>query len=55
MSSLLAEPAHSLIRQSLDSRERLAPLNGDGFGQITPGHEGHKVRPDTENFCHLDV
>ncbi|MEZ4414393.1 MAG: class II glutamine amidotransferase [Gemmatimonadota bacterium] len=32
LSSLLLEPAHSLIRQSTHSREREEPLNGDGFG-----------------------
>jgi ergothioneine biosynthesis protein EgtC len=32
LSSLLLEPAHSLIRQSSNSHEREEPLNGDGFG-----------------------
>lgn len=32
LSSLLIEPAHSLIRQSSNSKERDEPLNGDGFG-----------------------
>jgi glutamine amidotransferase len=32
VSSLLTDPAHSLIRQSYKSRERTEPLNGDGFG-----------------------
>ena len=32
LDSLLIEPAHSLIRQSVQSREREEPLNGDGFG-----------------------
>lgn len=32
LSSLLIEPAHSLIRQSSHAREREEPLNGDGFG-----------------------
>jgi predicted glutamine amidotransferase len=32
LSSLLVDPAHSLIRQSTSSREREEPLNGDGFG-----------------------
>lgn len=32
ISSLLTDPAHSLIRQSYKSRERTEPLNGDGFG-----------------------
>jgi glutamine amidotransferase len=32
LSSLLVDPAHSLIRQSTSSRERDEPLNGDGFG-----------------------
>ena len=31
LSSLVTEPAHSIIRQSYESRER-EPLNGDGFG-----------------------
>jgi predicted glutamine amidotransferase len=32
LSSLLTEPAHSLIRQSFEAKERAEPLNGDGFG-----------------------
>jgi len=32
LASLLIEPSHSLIRQSVESREREEPLNGDGFG-----------------------
>jgi glutamine amidotransferase len=32
LSSLLIDPAHSLIRQSTNSHEREEPLNGDGFG-----------------------
>ena len=32
LSSLLIDPAHSLIRQSSNSTERDEPLNGDGFG-----------------------
>jgi ergothioneine biosynthesis protein EgtC len=32
LSSLIVEPAHSLIRQSVNSQEREEPLNGDGFG-----------------------
>jgi len=32
LSSLLIDPAHSLIRQSVQSLEREEPLNGDGFG-----------------------
>ncbi len=32
LSSLVIDPAHSLIRQSIHSREREEPLNGDGFG-----------------------
>jgi predicted glutamine amidotransferase len=32
LSSLLTDPAHSLIRQSTHSQERAEPLNGDGFG-----------------------
>lgn len=32
LSSLLLEPSHSLIRQSIHSNEREEPLNGDGFG-----------------------
>jgi ergothioneine biosynthesis protein EgtC len=32
LESLLIEPAHSLIRQSVQSQEREEPLNGDGFG-----------------------
>jgi ergothioneine biosynthesis protein EgtC len=32
LSSLIVEPKHSLIRQSVHSEEREEPLNGDGFG-----------------------
>jgi ergothioneine biosynthesis protein EgtC len=32
LSSLLLEPEHSLIRQSVHAQERDEPLNGDGFG-----------------------
>ncbi len=32
LSSLITEPAHSIIHQSFHSREREEPLNGDGFG-----------------------
>jgi len=32
LSALLVEPEHSLIRQSVHSKEREEPLNGDGFG-----------------------
>ena len=32
LSSILLDPAHSLIRQSVESHERSEPLNGDGFG-----------------------
>jgi predicted glutamine amidotransferase len=32
VSSLVTEPAHSLIHQSFMSHEREEPLNGDGFG-----------------------
>jgi predicted glutamine amidotransferase len=32
LSSLIVEPRHSLIRQSVASEEREEPLNGDGFG-----------------------
>jgi predicted glutamine amidotransferase len=32
LSSLVVEPKHSLIRQSVHSEEREEPLNGDGFG-----------------------
>ncbi|MEX2352752.1 MAG: class II glutamine amidotransferase [Gammaproteobacteria bacterium] len=32
LGSLLIEPRHSLIRQSVNSYEREEPLNGDGFG-----------------------
>lgn len=30
--SLITEPEHSLIKQSFNSKERIEPLNGDGFG-----------------------
>ena len=32
LASLLTEPEHSLIKQSIHSREREEPLNGDGYG-----------------------
>lgn len=32
LSTLVTEPAHSLIHQSYHSQERSEPLNGDGFG-----------------------
>jgi glutamine amidotransferase len=32
LSTLLTEPAHSLIHQSYHAEERSEPLNGDGFG-----------------------
>lgn len=32
ISSLVTEPKHSLIHQSYQARERVEPLNGDGFG-----------------------
>ena len=32
LSSLIVDPNHSLIRQSVHSAEREEPLNGDGFG-----------------------
>lgn len=32
LSSLITEPAHSIIHQSYNSKERAEPLNGDGFG-----------------------
>jgi ergothioneine biosynthesis protein EgtC len=32
LSSLIVEPKHSLIHQSVNSHEREEPLNGDGFG-----------------------
>ncbi len=32
ISSLVTEPANSIIHQSFHSHERAEPLNGDGFG-----------------------
>lgn len=32
ISSLVTEPKHSLIHQSYQAKERVEPLNGDGFG-----------------------
>jgi ergothioneine biosynthesis protein EgtC len=32
IASLVTEPSHSLIRQSVQAKEREEPLNGDGFG-----------------------
>ena len=39
LSSLLLEPSHSLIKQSINSHERSEPLNGDGFGVGWYAHE----------------
>ena len=32
LADLITRPENSLIRQSYKARERLEPLNGDGFG-----------------------
>lgn len=32
ISSLVTEPVHSIIHQSYQAKERIEPLNGDGFG-----------------------
>ena len=32
ISSLVTDPKHSIIHQSYDARERVEPLNGDGYG-----------------------
>ncbi|HBP21131.1 MAG TPA: class II glutamine amidotransferase [Planctomycetes bacterium] len=32
LGSLLTEPDHSIVKQSVEAREREEPLNGDGFG-----------------------
>jgi predicted glutamine amidotransferase len=33
LACLLTRPTHSIIKQSMDSKERLmSPVNGDGFG-----------------------
>ncbi len=32
ISSLVTEPSHSIIHQSYHAKERIEPLNGDGFG-----------------------
>ncbi|BHH85217.1 ergothioneine biosynthesis protein EgtC [Desulforhopalus sp. 52FAK] len=32
LSSLVTEPVHSIIHQSFQAKERVEPLNGDGFG-----------------------
>jgi len=32
ISSLVTEPHHSIIHQSYHAKERIEPLNGDGFG-----------------------
>ena len=34
IAELVTEPKHSLIHQSVQSREREEPLNGDGFGIV---------------------
>jgi len=39
LSSLVTEPAHSIIHQSYRSREREEPLNGDGFGVAWYSHD----------------
>jgi predicted glutamine amidotransferase len=44
LSSLIVEPKHSLIRQSVHSQEREEPLNGDGFGIGWYAHE-HSTEP----------
>jgi glutamine amidotransferase len=44
LSSLIVEPNHSLIRQSVHSKEREEPLNGDGFG-IGWYANDHSVEP----------
>ncbi len=42
LSSLVTEPAHSLIHQSYHSHERSEPLNGDGFGVTWYDHRVSK-------------
>jgi predicted glutamine amidotransferase len=42
LSSLITEPAHSLINQSFAAREREEPLNGDGFGIAWYVHDLHQ-------------
>jgi len=44
LSALIVEPEHSLIRQSVHSKEREEPLNGDGFG-IGWYASGHSAEP----------
>jgi len=39
LSSLITEPKHSLIRQSFAAKERVEPLNGDGFGLAWYNHD----------------
>ncbi len=39
LASLLTEPSHSLIRQSIASTESEEPLNGDGFGVAWYAHD----------------
>ncbi len=41
LSSLITEPEHSLIHQSIHSLERSEPLNGDGFGVAWYAPEVH--------------
>merc|ERR1711974_542101 len=38
-SKFVTEPAHSLLRQSIKSKERREPVNGDGFGLAWYNHE----------------
>ena len=39
ITSLLLDPSHSLVRQSVHAQEREEPLNGDGFGVTWYAHE----------------
>ncbi len=47
LASLVTEPSHSLIRQSISSKETEEPLNGDGFGLAWYAHD---VSPEPAVF-----
>ncbi|MGE0430901.1 MAG: class II glutamine amidotransferase [Planctomycetota bacterium] len=45
LASLITDPVNSLIRQSFASKERVEPLNGDGFGVAWYAHGLDEDRP----------
>jgi predicted glutamine amidotransferase len=50
ISSLVTDPANSIVHQSFQSREREEPLNGDGFGVAWYRPE---VQPEPGLFCDI--